>query len=230
MTPRAGRDVEDLRELTREQADRLTEQILGALRTAAAAHEDVLRLLAEARATNVHDVLGYSSWAAYVQDKFAGVFAGAEKSAREQLVGDLTDMRLSTRSIAKLVGISQSTASRARQRARRHRPRESDDSEVTGAEVKTNGAARQAIESHAGETLDVLSAYARALDVLDEAIRRLEDLHTEPDIPELADLLEEMFTAVLRAGSARLAELATHLDALSAEKSPTGADKTQSES
>jgi hypothetical protein len=74
---------------------------------------DVLHsLISVARAGNVHTVLGYASWTAYISDVLAEEPLVLEAVARRTFVAELTAQGMSTRAIAPIVGVDQKTVVR----------------------------------------------------------------------------------------------------------------------
>jgi len=95
--------------MTESEAARLTTKIQLRLDMIADSIELVIPMIAEAKAGNAHQALGYESWTAYVADKFGGVLARLTKSERLPFVELLADQGMSTRAIASVVGVSKST-------------------------------------------------------------------------------------------------------------------------
>jgi len=98
--------------LTEPEAARLTTKIQLRLGMIADSIDAVLPMIEEAKNGNAHQALGYSSWTAYVADKFGGVLARLTKSERLPFVELLAGQGMSTRAIASVVGVSKDTVSR----------------------------------------------------------------------------------------------------------------------
>ncbi len=77
--------------------------------------EKVADLLDAAQAEQDHVALGYANWPAYVAGEFADALAGLSTAARRPAVVALAEGGLSTRAIAEIAGVDQSTVVRDRQ-------------------------------------------------------------------------------------------------------------------
>jgi len=74
--------------------------------------EKIAELLDAAQAEQDHVALGYASWPAYVAGEFADALAGLSTAARRPAVAALAEGGLSTRAIAEIAGVGQSTVGR----------------------------------------------------------------------------------------------------------------------
>jgi len=74
--------------------------------------EKISELLEAAQADGDHRALGYASWTAYVAGEFADALAGLSTAARRPAVAALAEGGLSTRAIAEIAGVGQSTVGR----------------------------------------------------------------------------------------------------------------------
>jgi len=77
--------------------------------------EKIAELLEAAQAEQDHVALGYASWPAYVAGEFADALAGLSTAARRPAVAALAEGGLSSRAIAEIAGVDQSTVVRDRQ-------------------------------------------------------------------------------------------------------------------
>jgi len=77
--------------------------------------EKIADLLDAAQAEQDHVALGYASWPAYVAGEFADALAGLSTAARRPAVAALAEGGLSSRAIAEIAGVDQSTVVRDRQ-------------------------------------------------------------------------------------------------------------------
>jgi hypothetical protein len=98
-------DGELLPACSREKAEQITQQIRNGV-------ESLLNLLREAWERRAWLALDYASWTAYVEDVLGDVCERLTKDERKQTAELLAESGLSTRPIAELLGVSQSTASR----------------------------------------------------------------------------------------------------------------------
>lgn len=120
------------RMMDRAAALALTERIRSVATDAADRVRELAALVAEAKAGNAHEALGFASWTAYLADVMSGAPLRLEPDERREVVGMLTDQGMSTRTIAPVVGVTKSEVSRDRQVSRRGTP-----GPVTGADGKT---------------------------------------------------------------------------------------------
>ncbi len=95
--------------MSADAAERLTTRIRLCLDTIADNIEQVVPLIEEAKAANVHEALGYRSWTAYVSERFGGVLGRLDRSERRPLVLLLSEQGMSTRAIGSVVGASEGT-------------------------------------------------------------------------------------------------------------------------
>lgn len=70
------------------------------------AREKVLATLAEARDGGAAELLGYTSWTAYMAEVFGDAPLRLERDARQELVAELAAEGMSTRAIAPIFGVS----------------------------------------------------------------------------------------------------------------------------
>lgn len=88
--------------LTRPQAEQLTAAIIDGITS-------VHALIKEAYDGKAHEALGYTSWPAYVEARFPLRTRTLPRQERMELVMELRSEGMSTRAIAPVVGVSQST-------------------------------------------------------------------------------------------------------------------------
>jgi len=74
--------------------------------------EKIAELLEAAQTDGDHRALGYASWTAYVAGEYAESLAGLSAAARRPAVAALAEGGLSTRAIAEIAGVGQSTVGR----------------------------------------------------------------------------------------------------------------------
>jgi hypothetical protein len=96
---------------------------------------DALRALVdEAKATNIHDALGYPSWTAYLADALDGQWKSlADHDKRAEAMQFLAEQGMSQRAIAKVTGTSKTTVQRELEGSRWS----SLDHLITGLDGKT---------------------------------------------------------------------------------------------
>lgn len=93
-------------------ARRLTERIRLVASNVAENVEKLRQLVAEARDGNVHEVLGYPSWTAYLKEVFGDEPLRLARDVRQELVAELSAQGMSTRAIAPVVGVAHKTIAR----------------------------------------------------------------------------------------------------------------------
>lgn len=89
-------------------ARRLTERIRQVARGIADSVADLRAMVAEAKEAGAHELLGYSSWTAYLRDVFGDEPLRLARDVRQELVAELAAQGMSTRAIAPIVGVSKS--------------------------------------------------------------------------------------------------------------------------
>jgi hypothetical protein len=99
----------DAEPLTTEQAERLTLKIDLKLGIIADNRDAVLSLIREAITREAYKALGYASNGAYMQDRFGAALSRLGIDARRDVVLELTEVGMSTRAIASVVGVSNKT-------------------------------------------------------------------------------------------------------------------------
>lgn len=101
-----------LRVLSPREAERLTDQIKFTIESIDNGLFKLRNLLEEARDSNVWQMLGFSSWTAYLASLFEGRPMRLAREDRQELVGYLSGEGMSTRGIASIVGADQATVVR----------------------------------------------------------------------------------------------------------------------
>lgn len=101
--------MSELVELDVDGARRLTERIRLIAGNVADNVEKLRALVAEAKQGNVHELLGYPSWTAYLQDVFGDEPLRLARDVRQELVAELAAQGMSTRAIAPIVGVHHDT-------------------------------------------------------------------------------------------------------------------------
>jgi len=109
--------------------------------------EKIAELLEAAQADGDHRALGYASWTAYVAGEYAESLAGLSAAARRPAVAALAEGGLSTRAIAEIAGVGQSTVGRDLQVTRSGSPGEA---RVIGVDGKSYAADRPVAVPHGG--------------------------------------------------------------------------------
>lgn len=99
-------------QLTREEAERLTNRIALKFDSMADTYVGALPLVREAIERGAYLALGYRSLGEYVADRFGGALAKLGVEIRREVVRELTAAGLSTRAIAPVVGTSFKTVAR----------------------------------------------------------------------------------------------------------------------
>jgi len=93
-------------------ATRRRDRIKLLLSAMTATTEKIAELLEAAQTDGDHRALGYASWTAYVAGEYAESLAGLSAAARRPAVAALAEGGLSTRAIAEIAGVGQSTVGR----------------------------------------------------------------------------------------------------------------------
>lgn len=92
--------------MTEQDARRLTERIRLTALTYTEAKAKLLDLVQEAKECGAHEVLGYSSWQAYLSDVLGEEPMRLARDERQEMVKVLSSEGMSTRAIAPIVGAS----------------------------------------------------------------------------------------------------------------------------
>lgn len=100
------------RELTLEDARRLTERIRLTAASVVEGIEKLKALVAKAKAGNVHEQLGYASWTAYLSEVLGETPMRLARDDRQEVARMLTDEGMSTRATAKVLGVGKDTVHR----------------------------------------------------------------------------------------------------------------------
>lgn len=98
--------------ITLEAARRLTDRIKLLAGAVADGIDRLVERIHEAQASEVHIVLGYRSWAEYVEAEFAGLLPRLAREPRRELHATLADSGLPTRTISSVTGAAQRTVAR----------------------------------------------------------------------------------------------------------------------
>ncbi len=89
--------------------------------------QTLARLIEEAKAGEVHAVLGYPSWTAYIADVFSSAPLHLEREQRRELVGYLSGEGMSVRAIGQTVGADRNTVRSDLRQVGEFHPPENDD-------------------------------------------------------------------------------------------------------
>lgn len=95
-----------------DEAERITEQIVGRIDSISENVDAVMLLMREALSRNAHEALGYPSPGAYISDRFGDAVSGLSASLRREFVHELSEAGMSTRAIAPVFGVSHMTIAR----------------------------------------------------------------------------------------------------------------------
>jgi hypothetical protein len=95
--------------LSKDEAERLSTRISLRLETISDNYVAVMPMIREAVDRQAHLALGYASPGAYISDRFGDSLSKLGVEVRREVVRELTAAGLSTRAIAPVVGVSQST-------------------------------------------------------------------------------------------------------------------------
>jgi phage N-6-adenine-methyltransferase len=138
MTELATVDAQVLTPLDEVSAKRLDQRIRLVAGNVRESLTKIATLLAEAKAAQIHESLGFRSWTAYLADALGGQLE-LPGDTRQELVALLAGEGMSTRAIATATGASKSTVSRDIQVSHRGTPDAGDPAPapVTGLDGKT---------------------------------------------------------------------------------------------
>lgn len=120
--------------MTREQAETVTEEIRTTGKALATARTKFASAVKRAKDGNAHAALGFKSWTEYVASTFENM-PGLGKADHEYLTGFMAGEGMSSRAVARVLGISQSTAARMI-RALEEKGEVSEDRTVEGTDGK----------------------------------------------------------------------------------------------
>lgn len=101
-----------MRVLSAREAERLTDQIKFTIESIDNGLFKLRNLLEEAQQSNVWQMLGFSSWTAYLASLFEGRPMRLPRDQRQELVGYLSGEGMSSRAIAPIVGVTPMQVSR----------------------------------------------------------------------------------------------------------------------
>ncbi|MGB3893246.1 MAG: hypothetical protein WA942_03210 [Mycolicibacter sinensis] len=104
-------DAEIVEPLTRVEADRLDNRIRLLVGNINDTFTKLTGLVEQAKSGQIHTVLGYASWTAYISDVFT-VTIRLDRAQRRELVGYLAGEGMSQRAIADVVGTGVGTVNR----------------------------------------------------------------------------------------------------------------------
>jgi transposase len=143
--------------------------------------EQLLDLLNEAAAGKIHEVLGYSSWTAYMKD--AVQFPSASLEQRKELAIEMSGKGMPQRAIAAVLGVSQKTVDRDLEGV------EFDSQEITTVDnktVKRNKPKKQEVEEEYEEVVPIKATpiateYRNEIFNLQNVVVALRDLVYEDD-------------------------------------------------
>jgi hypothetical protein len=121
--------------MTREAAETVTSDIREAGKTLATARTKFASAVKRAKDGNAHKSLGFKSWAEYVATVFENL-PGLGKADTEYLTAFMAGEGMSSRAVARVLGVSQSTAARAIRQAE-EKGEVSEDRKVAGTDGKT---------------------------------------------------------------------------------------------
>lgn len=118
-------------------ARRLTERIRLTATTFAESRDKLIDLVGQAKAGNAHVALGYGSWTDYLADVLGDEPLRLARDDRRELVAALAAEGMSTRAIAPIVGVGDSTVQRDLTPAPSGAPAPAPRPAITGRDGKT---------------------------------------------------------------------------------------------
>lgn len=121
--------------MTEAQARALFDSIRTAAMDAADRVENVKALIEEARDREAWRSAGYLSWTACAVAEFGGALPKLERDARRELVASLTEVGMSSRAIAPIVGVDKETVNADRRSGGRNLPPDAADECDPDAEI-----------------------------------------------------------------------------------------------
>jgi len=116
--------VEQLDETAARKLDGRIRVMAGSVRDQV---QTLARLIDQAKAGEVHAVLGYPSWTAYIADVFSSAPLHLEREQRRELVGYLSGEGMSVRAIGQTVGADRNTVRSDLRQVGEFHPPENDD-------------------------------------------------------------------------------------------------------
>jgi hypothetical protein len=176
--------------LSVDDATRLTGQIKVTIENVSYQLDVLADLVAKAKAGDVHVVLGYKSWTAYIADVVDGCSLRLDREDRRELVARLSAEGMSARAIGPVVGASEATV-------RRDIPPASSDAparEIIGRDGKTYTVTPRPEPQHITipSTLDGAVALLNELADEREALLYLSRLGDSPPDPAVVDREERI--------------------------------------
>ncbi|PVA97126.1 helix-turn-helix domain containing protein [Mycobacteroides abscessus] len=124
-------EVEVLKTITLTEAERMAAEIRELAAVARDGFEKLTHAVKEAKATNIHQVLGYRSWPEFIEAQFGGKIE-VHGAARLEVMAFLAGEGMGVRSIAAITDSSKSTVSRVLNQVSQSGTAESGDAEVVG--------------------------------------------------------------------------------------------------
>lgn len=132
-------EVEVLKTITLAEAEQMAAEIRELAAVARDGFEKLTHAVKEAKATNIHQVLGYRSWPEFIEAQFGGKIE-VHGAARLEVMAFLAGEGMGVRSIAAITDSSKSTVSRVLNQVSQNGTAESGDAEVVGEnQVSQNG-------------------------------------------------------------------------------------------
>jgi hypothetical protein len=133
-------DVEVLESITRDEAEKLAAEIRQLAAVARDGFEKLTEAVERAKATNIHQVLGYRSWPEFIEAQFGGKIE-VHGAARLEVMAFLANEGMSVRSIAAITDSSKSTVSRVLNEVSQSGTPDSGAAEGSESQVSQNGTA-----------------------------------------------------------------------------------------
>lgn len=160
--------------MTMAEAERITTRIDLRLSSAAENYTVGMQLIREAVEGEAWKVMGYKSPGAYIVDKFGESLAGLGFDQRQLAAKTMTDLGMSTRAIAPVLGVSQATVSRDARDATESK--DSVDSVVVAELVEDSDHRERSVHSLDGRTRTVPLLPQRRSSLPEQFRRRIDDL------------------------------------------------------
>lgn len=123
--------------MTREQAETVTREIRDTGKALATARTKFASAVKRAKDGNAHTALGFKSWTEYVASTFENL-PGLGKADHEYLTAFMAGEGMSSRAVARVLGVSQSTAARMIRQAEAE-GKVSEERKVEGKDGKAQG-------------------------------------------------------------------------------------------
>lgn len=196
----------ELMTMTRDEAERLTERIRLTATTYMEAKEKLVGLIRQAREGGAHEALGFKSWTAYAEAVCSDTpLMQLTRDQRRELVSELADEGMSTRAIAPIVGVGDSTVQRDLADAPSGAP-DAEPRQITGRDGKTYSAPSPS-EAPKPRAESIVSQFTSAVVDLNRVMARLHRITEQDAFPRNTSKIAELHGSDLTRAATELSTI-----------------------